>query len=90
MKALGKTDEEITLTRLALLKDLANKRAEHFKAAQRLYKKDSEEYKASQDAKKKAAEDYQSALNDTANHRSLHKNLWFKRRNPGSKKPGNS
>lgn len=39
MKALGKTDEEITLTRLALLKDLANKRAEHFKAAQRLYKR---------------------------------------------------
>lgn len=68
MKALGKTDEEITLTRLALLKDLANKRAEHFKAAQRLYKKDSEEYKASQDAKKKADEDYRSALNDTANH----------------------
>ncbi len=68
MKALGKPDEEITLTRLALLKDLANKRAEHFKAAQRLYKKDSEEYKASQDAKKKADEDYRSALNDTANH----------------------
>lgn len=68
MKALGKTDEEITLTRLALLKDLANKRAEHFKAAQQLYKKDSEEYKASQDAKKKADEDYRSALNDTANH----------------------
>lgn len=68
MKAFGKTDEEITLTRLALLKDLANKRAEHFKAAQRLYKKDSEEYKASQDAKKKADEDYRSALNDTANH----------------------
>lgn len=68
MKALGKTDEEITLTRLSLLKDLANKRAEHFKAAKRLYKKDSDEYKASQDAKKKADEDYKSALNETANH----------------------
>lgn len=68
MKALGKTDEEITLTRLALLKDLANKRAEHFKAAQRLYKKDSEEYKAALEAKNKADENYQVGLNDTANH----------------------
>lgn len=68
MKALGKTDEEITLTRLALLKDLANKRAEHFNAAQRLYKKDSEEYKAALEAKNKAEENYRVGLNDTANH----------------------
>lgn len=67
MKALGKTDEEVTLKQLSLLKDLANKREAHFKEARRLYKKDSEEYKASQDAKKQAAENYTSALNDTAN-----------------------
>lgn len=68
IKALGKTDEEVTLTQLSLLKDLSNKRDAHFKEAQRLYKKDSEEYKASQDAKKKAEEDYRDGLNDTANH----------------------
>lgn len=68
MKALGKTDEEVTLTRLALLKDLTNKWAEHFKRVQRYYKKDSDEYKAAQDSKKQADEDYKSALNDTANH----------------------
>ena len=55
MKALGKTDEEITLTRLALLKDLANKARQNIsKRHSGIYKKDSEEYKASQDAKQKS------------------------------------
>lgn len=68
MKALGKTDEEITLTQLTLLKDLANKRAAHFEEAKILYKEDSEEYKAALEAKNKADEDYRVGLNDTANH----------------------
>lgn len=68
MKALGKTDEEITLTQLTLLKDLANKRAAHFEEAKILYKEDSEEYKAALEAKNKADEDYRVGLNNTANH----------------------
>jgi bll1643 protein len=68
MKAVGKTDEEVTNTQLVLMRDLANKRAQHFELAQRLYKKNSDEYKAAQEAKKKASEDYQTVLQKEANN----------------------
>ena len=68
LKALGKSDEEVTNQRLILLRDLATKYADHFAEAERLYKKDKDEYKDALDAKKAAEENYHGALNDTANH----------------------
>lgn len=68
LKALGKSDEEITNQRLILLRDLSNKQNAHFEEAAKLYKKDKDEYKDALEGKKTAEENYQSALNDTANH----------------------
>lgn len=68
LKALGKTDEEVANSRLALMRDLANKSAAHFEQVARLYKKDSEEYKAAQDAKKADSEAYRQELIKTANN----------------------
>ena len=68
LKALGKSDEEITNQRLILLRDLSSRQNAHFEEAAELYKKDKDEYKDALEGKKTAEENYQSALNDTANH----------------------
>ena len=68
LKALGKSDEEITNQRLILLRDLANRYNTHLEEAMKLYRRDKDEYNAALEEKKTAEENYQSALNDTANH----------------------
>ena len=68
LKALGKSDEEVSRQRLILLRDLVDKQTEYFNTAATLYKKDKDEYKAALDAKKSAEENYHTALEDTANH----------------------
>ncbi|MBR0281255.1 MAG: hypothetical protein IJQ81_06650 [Oscillibacter sp.] len=68
LKAIGKSDEEITNQRLILLRDLSSRQNAHFEEAAKLYKKDKDEYKDALEGKKTAEENYQSALNDTANH----------------------
>lgn len=64
IKAAGASEREVALQTIALNKDVARRRAEHFKEARKLYKEDEEAYKEALDAKKAADEAYQKSLTD--------------------------
>lgn len=64
IKAAGASEREVALQTIALNKDIARRRAEHFKEAKKLYKEDEEAYKEALEAKKAADEAYQKSLTD--------------------------
>lgn len=64
IKAAGASEREVALQTIALNKDMARRRAEHFKEARKLYKEDEEAYKEALEAKKAADEAYQKSLTD--------------------------
>ena len=64
IKAAGASEREVALQTITLNKDMARRRAEHFKEAKKLYKEDEEAYKEALEAKKAADEAYQKSLTD--------------------------
>jgi hypothetical protein len=64
IKAAGASEREVALQTIALNKDMARRRAAHFKEAKKLYKEDEEAYKEALEAKKAADEAYQKSLTD--------------------------